>query len=275
MIISAILDFFPFSRIKAQMAPAGGPDLTNYTLVFDEEFSGPLDVPSDYGWGSGGTTKWITHTPYAGDFGDAYFTGPSEPGTDDPFSIRNGILTIKAWRDPNANYHWRSGLLSSAGTEGKGFSQRFGYFECRMKLPSGVGVWPAFWLGDAEGLRNPDQTKAEIDILEAYGDDPSAAYQTVHVWNPDGSEAYGLGNLSRKNSMTSAYHTYAALINPDYIHFYIDGVEQWKTPTYPEATHLLYVMVDLALGGGQSTDDTPNPSHLHVDYIRVYAPPNF
>jgi hypothetical protein len=36
----------------------------------------------------------------------------------------------------------------------------------------------------------------------------------------------------------------------------------------------LYVMVNLALGGGQSTEDTPNPSYLFVDYIRVYAPPN-
>jgi beta-glucanase (GH16 family) len=273
--ISAILDFSPFSPSKAQEAPAVGPDLSKYTLVFDEEFSGPLNVPSGYGWGSGGTTKWITHTPYAGDFGEAYFTGPGEPGTDDPFSIGNGILTIKAWRDPNANYHWRSGLLSSAGTDGKGFSQRFGYFECRMKLPSGVGVWPAFWLGDADGVMNPGQTKAEIDILEAYGDDPTAAYHAVHIWNPDASGAWSLGNQSLKNGLTSDYHTYAALVNSDYIHFYIDGVEQWKTPTYPEATHRLYVMVNLALGGGQSTDNTPNPSYLLVDYIRVYAPPNF
>jgi hypothetical protein len=150
IVISAMLDISPFLSTKAQVAPAAGPDLTGYTLVFDEEFNGSLDVPSGYGWGPGGITRWITHTPYAGDFGDAYFTGPSERGTDDPFSIRNGSLAIKAWRDPNANYHWRSGLLSSVGTEGKGFSQRFGYFECRMKLPSGVGLWSAFWLGDAE-----------------------------------------------------------------------------------------------------------------------------
>ena len=50
--------------------------------------------------------------------------------------------------------------------------------------------------------------------------------------NPDGSESYGFGNQSLKNGLTSDYHTYAALVNPDYIHFYIDGVEQWKTATY-------------------------------------------
>jgi beta-glucanase (GH16 family) len=72
--------------------------------------------------------------------------------------------------------------------------------------------------------------------------------------------------------MTTGFHTYAALIKTDYIHFYFDGIEQWKTPTPPEAKEPLYVMVDLALGGGWPIDQTPDPSHLYVDYIRVYAP---
>jgi beta-glucanase (GH16 family) len=73
--------------------------------------------------------------------------------------------------------------------------------------------------------------------------------------------------------MTTDFHTYAALIKTDYIHFYFDGVEQWKTPTPTEAKEPLYAMVDLALGGGWPIDRTPNPSHLYVNYIRVYAPP--
>ena len=42
------------------------PDLTGYTLAFAEELNGPLSV-SAYGPG----TKWIAHTPYGGDFGQA------------------------------------------------------------------------------------------------------------------------------------------------------------------------------------------------------------
>ncbi len=34
----------------------------------------------------------------------------------------------------------------------------------------------------------------------------------------------------------------------------------------------LYVMVDLALGGGWPIDHPPNPSFLYVDYIRVWTP---
>jgi hypothetical protein len=58
-----------------------GPDLTGYTLVFDEEFNGPLSV-SAYGPG----TKWIAHTPYKGDFGEAWFCNPIDPKS--PFSIK-------------------------------------------------------------------------------------------------------------------------------------------------------------------------------------------
>jgi hypothetical protein len=68
------------SRI-AQAAPPSG-----YMLVFDEEFNGPLDVAPGTGWAAG--HKWTAHTPYDGDFGSAYFTGPSEnKTTPDPFSI--------------------------------------------------------------------------------------------------------------------------------------------------------------------------------------------
>src|SRR3984893_7681871 len=106
------------------------PDLTGYTLAFDEEFNGPLSI-SAYGPG----TKWIAHTPYGGDFGEAWFSSPTDPRS--PFSIKNGILTITAWKDASRNNHWRSGLLSSVDTKGRGFSQAFGYYEARLQLPPG------------------------------------------------------------------------------------------------------------------------------------------
>jgi beta-glucanase (GH16 family) len=243
-----------------------GPDLAGYRLVFDEEFDGPLDV-SAYG----PSTKWIAHTPYGGDFGDAWFTDPSYSPS--PFSIEGGILTITAWESPKDNNHWRSGLLSSVDATGKGFSQALGYFEARMRLPAGPGVWPAFWLNGLGSFRHPKVPTAEIDILEEYGVDSRIAHQNVHIWNSQGEQTYGVGNASPVNDMTTDFHVYSALVKADYIHFYFDGVEQWKTPTPPEAKEPLYVMVNLALGGGWPIDKAPDPGGLYVDYIRVYAPP--
>jgi beta-glucanase (GH16 family) len=280
-----VLVIFPsaqFFSTQAQVAPGtadisgspivkqggkghSGPDLTGYTLAFDEEFEGPLSV-SAYG----PVTKWIAHTPYKGDFGEAWFTEPTYSPS--PFSIKDGILSITAWKDPSRNNHWRSGLLASVDTRGKGFSQALGYYEARMRLPDGPGVWPAFWLNGLGSFKNPKTKVAEIDIVEEYGVDARIAHQHVHIWNPNGSQFSDAHNSSTLPGMTTGFHTYGALIKTDYIHFYFDGVELWKTPTPPEAKEALYVMVDLALGGGWPIDQTPNPSHLSVDYIRVYAP---
>jgi beta-glucanase (GH16 family) len=265
---------------SAQLSPAQANPPPGYTLVFDEEFDGPLDIAPGTGWG-GGTTqyKWYCHTPYGGDFGDAWFSGPDDGPTEtppaaNPFSVQNGILTITCSYDA-ARQHWRSGLLCSMDWAGQGFAQALGYFEVRMKLPNGVGLWPSFWLDGVASLLNRNAKNPEIDVLEEYGNNPTTAYLTVHVWNPDGSCAYGIGNGPGCpiTGMTSSFHTYAVLVNPDYVHFYIDGAEVWETPTTPEMTEPLYVMVDLAMGHGQPENNTPNPSQLLVDYIRVYAPP--
>ena len=262
LVISMTFSSAAFSLTQAKPPPG-------YTLVFDEEFNGPLSVSN---WGER-PARWMAHTPYAGDFGDAYFTGYNEPNIPSPFKVENGMLTITAYRDPNANNHWRSGLLASVDTHGNGFSQALGYFEARMKLPAGPGVWPAFWLAGLGNFKVPKTKAAEVDILEEYGVDSRIAHQTVHVWNTDGGQSSATGNSSTCQGMTTDFHTYAALIKTDYIHFYFDGVEQWKTPTPTEAKEPLYAMVDLALGGGWPIDRTPNPSHLYVNYIRVYAPP--
>jgi beta-glucanase (GH16 family) len=71
--------------------------------------------------------------------------------------------------------------------------------------------------------------------------------------------------------MTDDFHTYGVLVDEDFITFYFDGAELRKDKTPEDAKVPLYLMVDLALGGGWPIDKTPNPSHLLVDHIRVYA----
>jgi hypothetical protein len=245
-----------------------------YKLVFDEEFNGPLEVATGTGWGPiVPPIKWTAHTPYGGDFGSAYFTGPNEsPTTPDPFSISNGVLTIRAYQDPTINNHWRSGLLSSADFNGNGFSQALGYWECRMQLPSGAGVWPAFWLAGVNGISKTRTTNsAEIDILEAYGVDMTIAHHNIHVWAPNGTQVYSAGAATTQPGMTAGWHIYGCLVNADLIHFYYDGLEVYKTPTPVSALGPLYVMVDFALGGGWPIGIS-SPAYMYVDYIRVYSP---
>jgi beta-glucanase (GH16 family) len=262
-----------FSLISGPSASATPPP--GYTMAFDEEFNGPLAVSSGTGWGLlVPPLKWTAHTPYGGDFGDAYFTGPNENATTpDPFSVSNGILTISAYQDPTIANHWRSGLLSSADYQGGGFSQALGYWECRMMLPSGQGVWPAFWLAGVNGISKTRTTNsAEIDILEAFGIDMTIAHHYTHIWAPNGSQVSSTGSATTQAGMTTGFHVYGCLVNADFIHFYYDGVEVAKTPTTPEEKLPLYVMIDLALGNGFPIN-IPSPTKMYVDYIQAYAPP--
>jgi hypothetical protein len=58
------------------------------------------------------------------------------------------MLRIEARKD--ANGKWHSGLLASADQWNDGFSQMYGYFEVRMKIPKG-----AWYLAGILAWRNP------------------------------------------------------------------------------------------------------------------------
>lgn len=234
-------------------------NINAYQLTFEENFDS-LDVST---WGENGS-RWIAHTPWNGDFGDARFTDPA-PGF--PFTTDQGILKIEARK--GADGTWRSGLLSSVNPKGGGFSQQFGYFEARMKLPPGKGVWPAFWL---IGL---DRTKytAEIDVLEYYGRAPYEFSMGFHIWRQSqGGENSTGGNWKSvpEGSLNNEYHTYGVDIQPDKTSFYLDRQFIWSFDTPKEFHMPFYPLVNLALGSGWPIDETPNPSILLVDYIHVY-----
>ncbi len=235
-------------------------NLAGYRLTFDEDFNEPeLSVSA---WGPG--TRWIAHTPYASDFGDARFADPAEGF---PFSITNGILRIEARKTDG---QWRSGLLSSVDRRGDGFSQQYGYFEMRAKFPKGPGTWPAFWLLGMPKLKDKSVTQIEIDVVEQYGAHPNALHTTVHLWGP-GNKHTADGKRFVVSGMTDAFHRYGVLVDEANIIFYFDGVELRRCKTPEEAKVPLYLLVDLALGSGWPIDQTPNPSYLFVDYVRAYA----
>jgi len=71
--------------------------------------------------------------------------------------------------------------------------------------------------------------------------------------------------------MSDDFHTYGALVEEKDITIYFDGVELWRQKTPPEAKVPLYIMVDLAMGGGWPIDRAVSPSYMYVDYVRAYA----
>jgi beta-glucanase (GH16 family) len=244
-------------RANAGSSPADTIDLSGYTLTFDEEFDW-LDVSS-----RGPGTRWIAHTPWNGDFGDADF---ADPGPDFPFTTRDGILRIEARNREGTG--WQSGLLASVDPKNQGFTQAYGYFEVRAKFPSGPGVWPAFWL-----IGRTDAYTAEIDVVEHHGEFPERFTSAVHVWDrkdKDRSVSVHQRTEVAPGSLSVDFHTYGVSVEEDFIRVYFDRREVWTTPTPAEHRMPKYILLDLALGSGFSITDTPNPSYMFVDYVKVW-----
>src|SRR4051794_10238301 len=53
------------------------------------------------------------------------------------------------------------------------FSQTYGLFEFRARLPFGQGLWPAIWMMSKDEAYGGWPTSGEIDILETKGQDTS------------------------------------------------------------------------------------------------------
>ena len=179
-----------------------------------------------------------------------------------PFAVHDGVLDLTADRAPAqarpqiGGYEFVSGLISSQPS----FSQLYGYFEARVKLPRGKGLWPAVWMLP-EDLSWPP----EIDIMESIGD-PLTAYMTVHS-KPVPT------NGTEVHPGSDGFHTYAVAWDAQQTAFYLDGKETLRMPTPSDMHKPMFILANLALGGGWAgppDQTTPFPAKFSIDFIRVY-----
>ncbi len=253
-----------------------GLDISNFSLVFEDEFdtlslwNGESGAASsgtwrtDYGWGE--TRDSLESRQLANEeqiFVDANMLGAgSTPINYSPFTLGDdSTVTITAAPTPEElktalyDQPYVSGLLSSR----ESFSQTYGYFEARVDIPSGSGLWPLFWLARDDGTWPP-----EIDILENLGG-PTSAF-TVHSGTRDNpvKEAATVWDLD----IAEGFHTWGLLWTPDELAWYLDGVEVFSTPTPAGMHESMYVLIDLAVKDGTPPGLTGD---MTIDYVRVYS----
>ena len=250
-------------------------DMGPFTLAWSDEFDSRRILAGD----QSGSTLW-----YAGAQGGPY--GAAAVGyspRDDVYLVSNGILTIRAhaYTNPNGTRTggWYSGHLQTVNTKGEGFAIQEGYFEARMKFPSSLGAWPAFWLKPRVKWLDPKATNLELDILEWYGGDWAGAHHTVHL-GLDSARRYWSDYENVKDAagravdLSKDWHTYGALLTKDWFIVYLDRVEigrfpllkVFRTPFYPQLT--LSILKDPLTGVVSPKADSP--MDLQVDYVRVY-----
>ncbi|AIQ68104.1 RICIN domain-containing protein [Paenibacillus graminis] len=256
VIFTLLTTLFPTGNVNA---------VTNWNLAWSDEFDGTSLNTSNWTAEIGtGVSGW-------GNNELQYYTNRPQN-----LQVTGGNLVITALKE---SYNGSSYTSARIKTQGKK-SFTYGKIEARIKLPSGQGLWPAFWmLGtniDVPGVGWPKC--GETDIMERVNNN-AFVNGTVH-WDANGQADYGQisGNLD-----FSQYHVYSIEWDAKYIRWFVDGNKfnefyiENGTGNTEEFQKPSFLLLNLAVGGnwpGSPDAATPFPAKMLVDYVRVYQASN-
>ena len=247
------------------------PPAPSYQLVWSDEFNGVDGSAPD-------ATKWAIQAGGNG-WGNnelEYYTPRNQN-----VQISGGNLVITAVKEDYTGPDQVTRHYTSARIQTKAlFSQQYGRFEARIKIPKGQGMWPAFWmLGnniDAAGW----PACGEIDIMENIGKEPSLVHGTLHAPNYPAA-GYTAAYMLPSGAFSDDFHIFAVEWEPQQIRFYVDrNLYATDTPatspapsSWPFDSQPFFILLNLAVGGdwpGNPDSTTQFPQQMLVDYVRVY-----
>jgi beta-glucanase (GH16 family) len=252
--------------------PAPQPGTGPWQLAWGDEFDGPDGSAPD-------PSKWV-HDLGGGGWGNderQTYTDRRENA-----AIRNGMLVIRARRETlrgtdGISRDYTSARLKTLGT----FSQTYGRFEARIKLPRGRGLWPAFWMLGENITSAGWPACGEIDIMENIGREPNIVHGTIH--GPGHSGAQGIGASFTKpggGAFADDLHVFTVEWEPGTIRWFVDGTH-YQTRVAADLPagarwvydHPFFLLLNVAVGGnwpGLPDGTTELPQEMHVDWVRVY-----
>lgn len=236
-----------------------------WTKRFDENFSTNLN-------------QWNIWTGGAYNNELQYYQAPN-------LQISNGILSIVAKRetvtgntlpgDPTQKtFEFTSGRIEGKTPFSASSTTPKVRMIARIKLPTGYGMWPAFW-----SYGDPWPTQGEIDILEARGNEPFK-YQTAYwygrragVNTASSTEGYVTSSVS----LTDCWHVYEVIWEKNTLTYIFDGQvvvikSGGSIPNFFRKQQR--VTLNLAVGGGFVGNPSPNmieTGTLQVDWVKVFT----
>jgi len=277
--ILASITFAGCQKIKAAGSKDKAPE--GWHLVWSDEFNGrKID-----------TSKWDFQTGTGSQYGlEGWGNNELQYYRSENASVKDGNLVIEARKEDFEGCAYTSARMRTVKDDGTElFAKTYGRIEARIKMPTGNGLWPAFWLLPATSDYGTWASSGEIDILEAKGRLPNRVYGTVHFGQAWPGNKYTGGMYKFPNGETIAdYHVYSLEWEPGLLRWLVDGnvyyeTQQWwslgagqsEPYAYPAPFDKpFYILLNLALGGnydgGVAPEDYSLPAQMLVDYVRVY-----
>jgi beta-glucanase (GH16 family) len=269
---SALVHTQPVASSSGSYVPSG------YALAFNDEFNGPaLD-----------TRKWFTRYIYESEHLDRLNDELQRYRDNNNHQFANGVLSLVA-REVSTDDRW--GINYESGMLRSDWTTRYGYFEARVRMPGGKGVWPAFWLSSDVAADGSLVWPPEIDIFEFVNngqDDKANMLHTGVIAAPGSTSAFEFTDADFNQTWTywsapynfnDGWHTIGAEWTPQGVTTYVDGkkivtrVYPWKYPNGAEAGPA-HILLNLAIGGSWAgrygVDRAAFPQALQIDWVRAY-----
>jgi beta-glucanase (GH16 family) len=227
-----------------------------WKLVWSDEFD-KNGVPD--------TTKWVFETNTIRNNELQFYTSQRPENC----NVQNGNLLIIARKEKVQDANYTSARLS---TDGK-FNFLYGKIEARLKLPTGKGIWPAFWLLGQNYKEVGSPKCGEIDMVEHVNNETNI-HSTMH-WYKNGLVSFE----ASKKCDVQQFHVYTVEWDKRKIQWFLDGKKYHEgkikksKDNADEFQHPFYIILNLAIGGnwpGNPDETTTFPDTLKVDYVRVY-----
>lgn len=284
-------------RIKAAGSPADAANRLSFTRpedrntpVFPPSWLGqkpPVDgnwvktLDENFDGYALNTNRWNTRFPW-----DGPQPGQMQRYSPDNVEVVDGVLVLTAEKktghennDPKlATRDYTSGLVTTYDK----WSQLYGYYEARIKVPYTRGLWPAFWMmpdrGRDSGLsqwqrRDTGNGAMEIDIMEILSEwGPGRNSVAVH-WDGYGAEHQQWGTSQIYYGPTpDGWHAYGLLWEPGKLTWYVDGKKTAELANPRVSNVASYLKLNIQIGGWatKDVDDANLPAVMQVDYVRAW-----
>jgi len=262
-------------RLPIPTAPTP-PSPASWTLVWSDEFSSPDGSAPD-------PSKWTFDTGGKG-WGNTELECYTNRLQNAQINGGNLVITAQQENAPFVCSDGSTNSYTSARLKTQGlFSQAYGRFEARIKVPAGQGMWPAFWMLGKDITTAGWPTCGEIDIMENIGKEPGTVHGSLHgpSTTTRTSDATAIFTLPAGQAFADDFRLFAVEWEPGAVRFYVDSnlyatftESQWPAGGTWVFDHPFFIILNVAVGGnwpGSPDSTTVFPEHLLVDYVRVYT----
>jgi beta-glucanase (GH16 family) len=253
-------------------------------LTFDDEFTGPAGADANYGMSQ---RYWMLDPCWKSGCAGS----PTAYSSNNSYLDGNGNLVLQADQGATgmcgsvACQYTSAGLtmLDWANGGQPTWSQQYGTFSARIKMPVGRGLWPAFWLEGSNDATVGWPASGEIDGVEAHGQDPQSVSGHA-IGSADGTSEslnYGGSYTLPDAQDISGWHTYSVTWSPYGIVWQVDGTTMLTMsaaqagPSWARSLqHPFSILLDLTVGGptvGLPDASTVFPAKMLVDYVRAWS----